>query len=673
MLLAVFCFQKTHAQNPDGTSLSDTIKEIVITAKSQQLTSISSHAEKISLSSQRLGNQAKILGNADAFRYIQLLPGVSTNNDYTTGTSIQGCEFSHSVVEMEGATLFYPYHLLGIFSTCNNDHFSNISIEKSIHSSDFANRLGGKIEIQPKKNLPEKLTGSADVGLISSGISMSIPISSKCGLILSGRISYLNALYSPLLENDENKLRYDFYDTNLTFLYRKDKYNTFTVNAMLGKDKISNFNKESYLDLKSKWNNFAFSSSWEHKGKIAHKTNIACSYFKNDISVLMPDFTINLPAKITQISIKENISCQLNEKWNLNSGIASDFHRILKNRSYSEGLYDNNKTFKGYNNDNETRLFGDITFSPDNNWAFSTGIKNTVYSTHNFNNFSTDPYFTLKYKHHKIGSLAVHAGIYHQYIHQAGLSACGLPMDFWFISDNYTPKQKAYSLAATWTHKIPRVNIDFSAEIYYKRMLNQLEFNGSVMNVILNENDLKSNLITSNGFNTGIDIMLQKRFGKISGWLSYSIGFARRKIPDLASGYVPSSRESLHNLSVTANYKHNELFSYAANFVFASGTPTTPIKSVFVIGENVLCEYGKFNSHNLPDYHRLDLSCTFTFPQKVNSRCSHSLNLSIVNAYANKNIALQYFSLSKESSSFIFKDISTMFKVLPSLSYRLEF
>ncbi len=152
MLLAVFCFQKTHAQNPDGTVLSDTIKEIVITAKSQQLTSISSHAEKISLSSQRLGYQAKILGNADAFRYIQLLPGVSTNNDYTTGTSIQGCEFSHSVVEMEGATLFYPYHLLGIFSTCNNDHFSNISIEKSIHSSNFANRLGGKIEIQPKKN-----------------------------------------------------------------------------------------------------------------------------------------------------------------------------------------------------------------------------------------------------------------------------------------------------------------------------------------------------------------------------------------------------------------------------------------------------------------------------------------------------------------------------------------
>lgn len=673
LLLAVFCFKTISAQQPDSIALNDTIKELVITAKPPNTTSISKYGEEISFTTQNLNKHAKILGNADAFRYIQLLPGVSINNDYTSGTSVQGCDFSHSIVEMDGATLFYPYHLMGIFSTCNNDHFSRVSLEKSVHSADFANRLGGKISILPQTQIPNNISAKADLGLISSGTSLSIPISSKCAVILSGRISYLNKLYKTALEDENNKIKYDFFDTNLTFIYKKDSNNTLSINTLLGQDRLSCHSKESFLDFKLGWDNFAFTATYEHSGKISHKTNVAFSGMNNKFNIYMQEFNVDIPTEISQLSIKETINTALGDTWSINAGSVFEYYKINNNSSHVEGLYNTQTSRKGYANAFETRIFGNIIFKPNKKWNLSTGIKATFYNNGKYQHVSADPHITLRFNHNELGSLALHTGIYHQYIHQAGFSSNGLPTDYWFMSDNLLPQQRAYSISASWKQYITSLDTDISAEIYYKRIQNQPELNSSVMDVLNNDFDAKNNLIESNGYNTGIDLMLQKQFGKISGWISYSLGFARRKIPELAAGYVPSSRESLHNLSITASYKHNNSFSYTANFVFASGTPTTPIKAVFMVGENILCKYGEYNSWHLPHYHRLDLSATYTFPKKIYNKFNHYLNFSIVNAYANKNVIFQYFSYTREDKTFKFKEVSTLFKVLPSISYRLEF
>lgn len=674
MLLAVFYFKTAKAEQADSITLNDTIHEIVITAKNPSVTAISKYGEQISISTQNLDKQVKILGSADAFRYIQLLPGIATNNDYSTGTSVQGCEFSHTIVEMDGATLFYPYHLMGIFSICNNDHFSKVALEKSIHNADFANRLGGRISIQAQKELPCSLSGSIEAGLISSGISMSIPVSSKCAFILSGRLSYLNALYSSLLENEDSRIKYDFFDTNLTYIYKMDVANTLSVNALFGQDRLFCNNKESFLDFNLGWDNLALSASYEHSGKtVSHKTNISISRFDNTLNIVMPDFNAGIPSEISHLSIKESAEVALVKKWLINAGGVFEYYKMMNNASSVEGLYDNNSQQAGYTNANETRIYGNIMFRPGEKWELNAGVKITNYNNGDYNHVSIDPSATIKYKSPLCGSMALHAGIYHQYIHQTGFSANGLPTDFWFLSDMFIKPQKAYGIAASWKYRISRLNVDLTTEVYYKRMLNQSEYNGSVMSVLFDDYDAKNSIIASQGFNAGFDIMLQKQFGKFTGLMSYSLGFARRKILELAKGYVPSTRESLHNLSVTVNYKHNSMFSYAVNFVFASGAPTTPVKSMFMVGENILSEYGEYNSWHLPHYHRLDLSATYRFPKKIAGKYSHFVNLSVVNAYASKNVMLQYFSYQEDDATFKFKEMSTMFKVLPSISYRLEF
>ncbi|MBQ7942204.1 MAG: TonB-dependent receptor [Muribaculaceae bacterium] len=673
LLFAILLSAGIKAQDTKPTLINDTIQEITVTAKAHNATSISRHGDKISLSTHNLSRQVNILGSADAFKYIQLLPGVKTNSDYTTGTSVQGCDFSHTAIEMDEATLFYPYHLLGIFSACNNDHFSSVSLEKSIHSADFANRLGGKISVMPHNVPIKKFTGSANIGLISSGTSLSIPLSSQCALILSGRLSYLNTLYSGLMENKDNKINYDFFDTNLTFIYKKNKANTLSINALLGQDRLKCYNKESFLNLKMGWDNTAISASWEHTGKTYHKSSISFSDLKNELQLQMPEFNIGIPAEISHFSAKEKITVALGKKLSFNTGCALEYYRLLENNSNISGMPDENHTSDSHYSATESRLHGELDYLFHENWELRAGIKATYYHTSDYDNVSADPLLTLRFTTPGTGAIAVHTGIYSQYLHQTGFSSNGLPTDFWFLANSKMKKQKAFGISASWKHKIKPFNLNFVIETYYKRILDQPEFNGSVMSMIYNEFDAYDNLLNTTGFNTGIDIMLQKQFGKLSGWLSYSLGIARRKIPELADGYVPSSGEQLHNLSVTVNYKLNNIWSFASNFVFASGTPTTPILSVFMLGENIMCNYGEYNSWHLPDYHRLDLSATCTLPRKAFGKYAHSLNLSIVNAYANKNVMLQYFSYSEDDATFKFKEVSTMFKILPSISYRIEF
>lgn len=673
ILLLFVSFSTVSGQSPDATTLNDTIKEIVVTAKSPSTTSISRYGENVTLLSSNLGKHAKILGTADALKYIQLLPGVKTNNDYTTGTSIQGCEFSHTIVDMAGATLFYPYHLMGIFSSCNSDHFPQVTLEKSTHSASFANRLGGKIALQPHNALPDKLSGSADAGLISSGMSLSIPVSDKCGLYLSGRLSYLNLLYSSFLEDDDNSIKYDFYDTNLTFLYKHDSNNTLSINTLYGHDKLDCLNKESFLDMAIGWHNLALSASWEHIGKISHKSTVTFSHFKNDLEILMTDFEALIPSKVMQASAKEDIKLDINKKLALNAGINIDYYRVRENGSRIKGLASEKNTSESYDNAVESKIYSELTYKISKKWQLDAGARATSYNTNGYNHFAIDPAITLRHQMSRDNTFTLHAGSYHQYIHQTGFSDNGMPTDFWFLTNNELKQQKAYSISAAWKGKIKPINTDITAEIYYKRMYDQPEFRGSILNMLDDSFNAASNIINSRGLNTGIDIMLQKQFGKISGWLSYSLGFARRKIPEITQGYVPSSRESLHNLSATVDYKFNPKWTFSANFVYASGAPTTPIKSIFMIGENVMCEYGDFNSWNLPSYHRLDLSATYNISHKKDSKYKQSVNFSIVNAYANKNVMLQYFSYWKETSTFRYKEVSTLFRILPSISYRIEF
>ena len=626
------------------------------------MTKIAADGSSIALSTSNIGMQAKILGTADAFRYIKLLPGVQVTNDYTAGISIHGCEYSHTIVDMDGATIFYPYHLLGLFSLCNADHFPSVVVEKSIHTPQFPNRLGGKISILPHRTIPDKFGMAVDVGMISSGISLAIPLSARCALYLSGRLSYVNLLYSPILSNQKNKLNYDFYDTNLTFIYKHSDSDQLSISALYSNDGLKTENSVNKLMINTLWDNLATVASWSHRGDISHKMTISASQYTNNMSLEMPHWAYKMPTNLLQIGIKEDVEFLLNEKWTLCAGGAYEFTRVRE--------YDNHTQYPLYNNTSESRLYTQATYHINDQWQIAAGAKATYYCVADYNKIVVDPSLTLKLSLPHDNTLSLHAGIYHQFLHQAGFNNLGLPIDFWFVSNADIEPQKAYSVSALFKGRIAPIDIDVTAEIYYKQIYNQPEYVGGVMEFAGGNGLNKEKIKSSDGFNTGLDIMLQKSFGKLSGWISYSLGFARRIIPGIADYYVPSSQEALNNLSLSINYKLNNHWTFGSNFTYGTGAPITPVKAAYILHQNIISEYGEYNSARLPDYHRLDLSATYTFASKKNSPLRHSINLSIVNVYAGENVVYEYFTV--DDGKLVFDRVSTLISIMPSISYRME-
>ena len=136
----------------------------------------------------------------------------------------------------------------------------------------------------------------------------------------------------------------------------------------------------------------------------------------------------------------------------------------------------------------------------------------------------------------------------------------------------------------------------------------------------------------------------------------------------------PSSYDRTHDLSLVSNYELNDRWNLAANFVFATGTPTSYPVAKYNIQGNQVYEYSSRNSNRIPDYHRLDLSVTYDFKKNKNRRFKQSINFSIYNIYGRRNA----YSITPEANEdnlqqTEFVRLSIIGAPIPSITYNFKF
>ena len=102
-----------------------------------------------------------------------------------------------------------------------------------------------------------------------------------------------------------------------------------------------------------------------------------------------------------------------------------------------------------------------------------------------------------------------------------------------------------------------------------------------------------------------------------------------------------------------------------------SGSPFTPAKNLYLMGNNLIIFYDDYNSATLPPYMRLDLSATYNLPRK--GRLEHSLNLSVFNATAHKNYTMGYINANPDKLTIRYKLAKLIIPVIPSISYSCRF
>ena len=209
--------------------------------------------ERLVVEMQHIRYMPKFLGTSDPIRYLQSLAGVQTNNETTTGLHINGCDDYQSLVSINGAPVYYPNHLMGLYSTFLSSHFQSITMEPSAHGATMANRVGGWVDFSTFTRVPKRFSFEGNIGLINSDITFAIPMGKKHALWLSARTSYINLLYGRLLKMGTYAVRYNFQDYNLTYL-----------GELTDKDKlvITGFYSRDHMGLTSEAGNMRTDIPW---------------------------------------------------------------------------------------------------------------------------------------------------------------------------------------------------------------------------------------------------------------------------------------------------------------------------------------------------------------------------------------------------------------------------
>ena len=610
----------------------------------------------------------RFLGTADPMRYLQSLPGVQANTESSAGIFIQGCEDHHTILSINGAPVFYPNHLLGLFSSFIPAHFEDMKVETSCHNAAFPNRLGGGVNLCPYTASDRTIGVEGNVGLIGSELTVPIRLGDKGALSLSARTSYIGLLYSSLMSIDGMDVGYEFQDFNLTGAWTPSDNDEIVLSAFFGMDGMDLKNNAS-MSADVGWSNLAASLSWRHSfGDGSEWNTTACvSGYASGIDFEEQPVNVRTHSDILLAGMVSGFSKTLGDKSHIGAGVEWNtyFSRPMALHSEGIGVAVDDAPFLDLMH--EMSVYADFTHDVSAHFRYEVGLRPSIWLCgNNVVSGSVDPRVTLYFPINDFHEIRLHYGMYSQALHKAAILDGGLPSDYFFLSDGTNVPERSHSVSLAYSGSVSDKMWSFSAELYFKQLYNVIESSSNVIGLIYNGFDYQKDLLYGDGRNFGFNAMIQKNRGLIKGYVSYSLGWALRNFPKITDRYdVRADHDRRHNLVIALSSQPARRWSIGAMFVLASGAPYTEAVNAYFLNGHVIYEYGPHNGATLPLYHRLDLSCSY-YIIKSNSR-ELSVNLSLYNVYARKNV--QFILASGE----YMRHVSMLPYPIPSLSVFFRF
>lgn len=604
----------------------------------------------------------QILGNTDPLHFVKLLPGVQTVTEFDSGIRIRGCESSHNDVTVGGVPLYGVNHLLGLFSIFNPRHYP----EMTFSTSSSSNRLGGTLRMELPDTLHKKVTGDVSVGMVSTQASVGVRPGRNSHLRASFRQSYLGLIYSRWMKVGKSSFGYDFGDYNLTYLYTKDPEDRVWVDLYMGMDKAAMSGEAYGVNFKFDWGNYKGSVHWEHKGeKILHRHSIYSSGYGSECNLIQTFADMRLPSYIMSAGYKgellwKDVESSMDLTWYdampqvpLSSGMTN----IADARTYRQNAF-------------EATLSADYVRTFADRWGVRAGLKGTCwYNPEKEDVWRVLPAVALSYDGYNYGKVTASYGWSQQNLFYTGLSSSGLPIEFWFLAGRHSEPQYSQWVDLSYDLQFCRNMFSLSCGLYAKKLYNQVEYHGDIMDMFTKNYDLDTFLLKGRGYNFGLNVMLHKQSGDFTGWVSYSLGRALRKFDNPEyQGWYPSNHERIHELNAVCSYKYRR-WDFSGTFIYATGLPFTAPKSYYLSSGQLIAEFGEHNACRMRPYIRLDLSVSCSLMK--NERHENGINISIVNALARKNDVM--YKLKVELDEFYYYRQHFFLTVIPSISYYHKF
>ena len=665
---------------------SQLLQEIIIQGEQEQLMSTNDKISLLKITPKKLSTLPNI-GEKDVIRSFQLLPGVSAANESSSNLYVRGGTPDQNLLLYDGFTVYQVDHLYGFFSAFNSNAIKDVQLYKGGFDAKYGGRLSSVTEITGKDGTSKGFNLGGEVSLLSFNLYAEIPIGKRFTSLLAFRRSYQGLLYDKIFKqfnetteirqvsftgqgpmgrvpSMETKVKSYFYDINAKFTYKPSKKDILSLSFYSGTDNLDNsmnisggpgggggfsFSMDN-SDLTRYGNigaGFRWTRNWNPRlnGTTLvsfsnyysnRKRSNSGSHFGGDSGQGSFNSGLNEKNDLVDLSFKSDYSYSLNNSNHF--GFGAYFTDYIISYDFGDNdtsMYlskDDDGILAGLYFQDKIKLFkAKFTVTP--------GIRFSYFSPTGM--FYPEPRLSLSYNINKYFKVIAQTGKYYQFanrvVREDFLSGS---RDFWVLSD-----REKIPVSSAW-HYIAGISFEkksflASIEGYYKDIDGITEYSMR-FKPTREGTTYEENFFQGVGYATGIEFLLQKKFGDLTGWISYTLSEAKNRISIYGDRYFPASQDVTHEFKFVGMYDYRN-WSFSLTWLFASGRPYTAPDGAYSINllngiSQIFIDFGEKNSSRLPAYHRLDAAVNYRFKNKETNNEWGSLGLSIFNVYNRRNI-----------------------------------
>lgn len=698
------------------------LNEVEISAEKVERIEQTTKMSSVSIPMKQIKSLPMLFGEVDVIKAFQLMPGVRPGTEGSSGLYVRGGSPDQNLILLDGTPVYNVSHLFGFFSVFNADAINSVELTKGGFPARFGGRLSSVLEVNMKEGNMKKFKTEGSIGLIASKIAIEGPIiKDRWSFIVTGRRTYIDYLAQPFIRasqpwNSNRKTGYFFYDLNAKTNFKVNDKNWLYLSFYNGKDKFYDIEKPSqYLydgniyeeEYKNElyWGNNTLTFRWNKK--------INAKLFRN-ISLYNTNYKLH--SEQLQKSIITTDTSVFAEKYGAkffsgirDYGIKAEFdwsprvnHSVKYGGNLIQHVFSPGATNYSIKNDNvgsevdslvgakntyslENALFFEDEFNLNSNFKINAGLHYSGFSVKGKYFQSLQPRLSTRYLLKKDWALKFSYSRMRQYLHFITTSSISLPTDLWVpATRSLVPEisnQVAIGLAKTLKNKYL-----FTVEGYYKKMKNVIDYKNGA-SFFNNQDNWESKVTIGKGWSYGLELLVQKKIGKTTGWIGYSLSWTNRQFADLNNGEkFPFKYDNRHCATFVISHEINAKWKISGDWVYSTGNAVTlatvkyrrdPNSNIYSYDQGIdfpnfgfeydIQTYSKRNGFRMADYHRADISLIKTI-KKTNYE--YAVIFGIYNIYNRVNPF--YYRIGQNSAGKITVQRIGLIPFLPSITINFK-
>ncbi len=669
-----------------------------------------------------------IFGEADVLKVIQLLPGVQSGTEGSSGIYVRGGGPDQNLFLLDGVPVYNANHLFGFMSVFNPDAVKSVQLYKGGFPARYGERLSSVVDIRMKEGNEKELHGNLSVGLISSRLSLEGPIiKDRTSFVISGRRTYFDVLAQPLIlamnkdKDHQSTGGYYFYDLNAKINHKFSDRSRLYLSSYLGRDRsyarsrsLYEYNTGTELVRQEDkdrfglgWGNIITALRWNYliSNKLFSNTTLTYSNYDFDITIESSSEELITKRKesdyfryfsgIEDIGVRSDFDWYLSPRHSVKFGTGFTSHHFkpgVTTFRYNPALGEQGlDTIIG---DMNVRAAEFIMYAEDNiditpRLKMNAGLRLSLFSVQDTAYLIPQPRLSLRYLVSDNLSFKASYSRMAQFVHLLTSSAISLPTDLWLpVTRRYNPPL-SHQVAIGSGFRIV-ADLEMTVEAFYKTMDNLIEYKEGAFFGGTGAG-WESKVEKGRGWAYGSELLLEKNYGKLTGWVGYTLSWTWRRFDELNFGKVfPAKYDRRHDVSVALTYKFNDRVDAGLVWVYGTGNAATlgvseyPPENFFP-GDyyySAITDFPGRNTYRTPAYHRLDLGVNLHKQKQSGIR---TWSFSVYNAYNRLNPFFIYWTNTwieepdpaKPGGKLYYSKPAltkvSIFPIIPSFSYSFKF